>query len=301
MAPHVACLARIAGAADAPLRVCPLCGAEGADVRYQFRTYAVCACARCAFLYNDRFRGGGGEDETFSRDYFLVRHHFLRRVEDYRSDLRLPMYERRLAALEARLGRGRLLDVGPGLGTFLRLARDRGWRVEGVEISEFAVDHVRRTHGIEVFCGGLEAFPAVEQSFDLITFWDSLEHVGRPRQNLETAFRLLRRGGLALLTTDIFDCLIADVARLIYRLTGGRVAYPVERIYIDRNLSYFTQRSFRGLLSEVGFRELLAEKMEYPLGKIAASSLERVALAAFYAAAAVLHRQAQLTVIVERP
>lgn len=282
---------------------CALCGAASSAPVYRLRGYQIRACGACGFLWNADFRGGGEAAGTFSRDYFLVHHRagFAPQIADFRNDLSLPVYARRLDALEARLGRGRLLDVGPGFGTFLRLARDRGWQVEGVEVSEFAAGQIRAAHGIAVFRGDLAGFPAAPGSFDLVTFWDSLEHVRHPRRDLETAFRLLRPGGLALLTTDNFDCLIADLAAAAYRLSRGRVVYPVERVFIDRNFACFTEASLRRLLAEVGFREVLVEKMEYPLGKIETNVLERWALCALYLAAAATGRQAQITMVLEKP
>jgi SAM-dependent methyltransferase len=282
---------------------CALCGAASSAPVYRLHGYQIRACDGCGFLFNADFQGGGEAAGTFSRDYFLVHHRagFEPQLADFRNDLSLPVYERRLDALEARLGRGRLLDVGPGFGSFLRLARDRGWQVEGVEVSAFAAAHIRAAHGIAVFHGDLAGFDATPGSFDLVTFWDSLEHVRHPRQDLETAFRLLRPGGLALLTTDNFDCLIADVASAAYHLSRGRIVYPTERIFIDRNFSYFTERSLRRLLADLGFREVLVEKMEYPLGKIETSVLERWALRAFYLLAAATGRQAQITVVLEKP
>lgn len=270
---------------------------------YRLRGYRIFECGGCGFLFNADFQEDAAS-KTFSREYFMVHHRagFEPQLADYRNDLSLPFYERRLTALEARLGHGRrLLDVGAGFGSFLRLARERGWQVEGVEISGFAVEHVRKAHGIEIFQGNLTDYPAADESFDVVTFWDSVEHIGRPLQNLQKAYRLLRPGGLALLTTDIFDCLIADVANMIYRLSLGRIFYPVQRIYIDRNYSFFTEESFRRLLAQIGFREILVEKMEHPLGKIEVSLLERWVLRAFYLAAAVTGRQAQMTVIVQKP
>jgi SAM-dependent methyltransferase len=134
-----------------------------------------------------------------------------------------------------------------------------------------------------------------------VTFWDSLEHVAEPRRDLAAARRLLRPGGLLLVTTDNFDCLVADLAAAAYRATLGALAYPVERVFIDRNFAFFTDRTLRRLIAAAGFDELWLEKMEYPLAKIRLGAIERLALRAIYAAAAVTGRQAQVTLLAERP
>jgi cyclopropane fatty-acyl-phospholipid synthase-like methyltransferase len=50
------------------------------------------------------------------------------------------MWTRRLGALQQLDGQhGRLLDVGCGEATFLRLAQQEGWQVSGTELSVAAV------------------------------------------------------------------------------------------------------------------------------------------------------------------
>ena len=270
---------------------------------YRPRGYEIARCGRCGLLFNASFGRGRPAAQVFSADYYLDRHSegFAPQLEDYRADLSLPVYQRRLDELEAALGRGRLLDVGAGFGTFLRLARERGWDAAGIEISRFAAEQIRRRHGLPVFEGDLCELPAADASFDLITFWDSLEHVERPRQNLERAWRLLRPGGMLLLATDNFDCLIADLAAAIYRLSRGALTYPVERVFIDRNVAYFSLDAITALVRESGFEQLAVTRMEYPLGKIKASLGERLVLRLLYAAGAALGRQAQVTLTACRP
>jgi len=91
-----------------------------------------------------------------------------------------------------------------------------------------------------------------------------LEHVTHPQENLKKASRLLRKGGIVLLTTDNFDCLIADMARLAYHLSHARVSYPMERVFIPHNRCYFMEATLRGLVKASGLRITVFEKMEYP-------------------------------------
>ncbi len=276
---------------------CPLCGGPG-EPQFHLHSYQIHRCLWCETDFNACFVGGGADGELFSRHYFEIQHKeaFTRRAEDYRLDPSCPVFARRLSQIEQAIGVGRVVDVGPGLGTFLRVARDRGWHVEGVELSAFASEFIRRTHQIEVFTGDLPVFAErTGDRFDLITFWDSIEHVAQPLEVLQAARQLLRPGGYLVIATDNFDCLVADIGVALYRASGGRVRYPVERVYIDRNRTYFTERSLLTLLEKLGLRVVYSEKMEYPLGKIRTTLVERAALATIYAAARLTGRQAQLT------
>lgn len=282
--------------------VCPVCKANSSRTKYRLRGYRIDECTSCGLQFNADFRGGGGNDDLFSEDYYKTRHReaFASQFDDYRSDASFPVYVEKLVEIERHIRPGRVLDVGSALGTFLLAARDRGWEPHGVEISEFAARHAREKHKLPVFHGDLASFEGAAESFDLVTFWDSIEHVATPLEDAAKAVELLKPGGIVLFTTDNFDCLIADVAKVLYRLTAGRVNYPVERVFIDANLSFFTVKTFRDLLSRVGLKEIYLEKMEYPLEKIKAGFAERLALRTFYALGKVLHRQAQITVLARK-
>jgi SAM-dependent methyltransferase len=282
---------------------CPLCKSSKVRTRYLLTDHRIAMCDDCRFEFCEDFRGGGGEDGVFTEDYYTVDQEdaFKVQFEDYNRDPSADVFRTWLGRIEQRIGVGRILDVGSALGTFLKLAEDRGWSPQGVEISRFGAEFTRQKRGISVFNGDLEDYDCVSESFDAVTFWDSIEHVTHPIENLRTATRLLKPGGLMLLTTDNFDCLIADVARLLYAVTFGRLRYAMERIFIPFNRSYFTEATFRAALESCGLRVVAFEKMEYPLDKIRTNPIERLILQVFYTTARLLGRQAQITVLVEKP
>ena len=281
---------------------CPLCSSPDLRQTFNLGHYAIARCLSCSFEFNASFIAGCNESGTFSQAYFIEKHAdaFVPALEDFRKDESFKVYQTRLEQLEAQIAPGRVLDVGPGVGTFMRLARERGWEPHGVELSPFAANRIKQIHGLDVFTGDLQDYEGEAGSFDLVTFWDSIEHVVSPRQNLEKASRLLRQGGLLLLTTDNFDCLVAGLAKGLYRCSFGLVKYPVRRVFIDENMAYFTETSLRQLVMEAGFQECLFEKMEYPINKIRLNLLERLALSVIYGLAALTNRQAQMTLLAKK-
>jgi 2-polyprenyl-3-methyl-5-hydroxy-6-metoxy-1,4-benzoquinol methylase len=106
-----------------------------------------------------------------------------------------PYLTKRLAQLTREHGRGRLLDLGCGIGLFVAHARDHGWDAVGVEPSTWAAEEGRHRFGIEIHNSTLEEAPLAEGTFDVVHANHVLEHVTDPVATLRTAARLLRAGG----------------------------------------------------------------------------------------------------------
>ena len=105
---------------------------------------------------------------------------------------------------------GRALDIGCGRGGILAGLKAVGWEVYGCDTSRDACDWAVREAGLENIrnCSG-EDLDLPEGSFDVITFWHSLEHLERPRQALEKAVRLLKDDGVLVIESPDFSSLQA--------------------------------------------------------------------------------------------
>ena len=279
---------------------CPNCSNAQSSVRYKLTDYNIVRCGRCGLLFNDQFPPKKSKEDSFSGAYYcgVQSRAFQFHGDEYLKDPSVPVFRKWLSRLDRR--GGSLLDVGCGLGTFLGVARDEGWRVQGLDVSPFAAKTVKEKMGIDVFNGSLVDAPWADGSFDAITFWDSIEHVDRPKQYLEKALKLLKPDGVLVVATDNFDCLACDIARLSYAATGGLLTYAMRRIFIPYNATYFTEKQFRDFLQSSGLEIFAFEKMEYPLDKINANALERGVLSVLYALGEMTNRQAQFTLLARK-
>jgi 2-polyprenyl-3-methyl-5-hydroxy-6-metoxy-1,4-benzoquinol methylase len=95
---------------------------------------------------------------------------------------------------------GRLLDVGCGSGAYLARMQQLGWEVVGVERAVRMAEQIRTRLGIPVVAAGLPSNDLPVGHFDLVTAWQVLEHMERPRQALACIRKLLRAGGRLALT-----------------------------------------------------------------------------------------------------
>ena len=90
----------------------------------------------------------------------------------------------------------RILDVGCGGGSFLRLAKMLGAKEQGVELSEHGV-RACRNHGLNVFEGTLEQYASTSpEKFDCITSSHVVEHLPDPVETLRMMKSLLAPGGI---------------------------------------------------------------------------------------------------------
>jgi SAM-dependent methyltransferase len=102
-----------------------------------------------------------------------------------------------------------ILDAGCGSGRTMQELVDYG-TVSGIELSEPAAE-VARARGLgEVMIGRLEELPWAEESFDLITCLDVIEHTPDDRVTLAELWRVCRPGGYLLLTVPAYPLLWSE-------------------------------------------------------------------------------------------
>ena len=95
---------------------------------------------------------------------------------------------------------GTALDVGCAHGDFLATLRAKGWKVTGLETNAKIAQEGQADHGLEMIIDRFETAPLPQQAFDLVTFWDVLEHLSDPRLALKKAWEITRPGGWIMLS-----------------------------------------------------------------------------------------------------
>jgi len=198
------------------------------------RVWDLSRCDRCGHTFADpcpapefvdslyaRLQDPAYDDESAGRVRNFTR--LLRRLERIQPD------------------RGTLCDVGAATGILMDLARRRGWNVEGIEPSGWAVATARVKHGLVVRQGVFETADFPSGSFDAVTMVDLIEHTARPRDAVVRAAEVLKTGGvLCLVTPDL-------------RSPAARLAGPRWWHFRPAHLAYFSRRSLDVLLERTGF------------------------------------------------
>jgi len=134
------------------------------------------------------------------------------------------------------LAGGAILDVGCSDGRYLREFQQAGWRVAGVEISEYSARQARERYGIEVYSQPLEQLDLESGQFDLVRLKHCIEHLPDPRATLEKVARLLKPGGYAAIDTDNADGLRSRTENTIRRLLGRSLSRAIVQRLTGKNL-----------------------------------------------------------------
>ncbi|MDP2759220.1 MAG: class I SAM-dependent methyltransferase [Sideroxyarcus sp.] len=137
---------------------------------------------------------------------------------------------------------GKLLDVGCGGGRLLNRMKKCGWQVEGTDFDGQAASKVTTRYGIKTHVGDLPQCNLAGNSFDAITMSQAIEHLYDPKATLRECLRLLKPGGLLVMTTPNVRSIGATEFGAYWR---GWEA--------PRHLHLFSVDSLQGLTRQAGF------------------------------------------------
>jgi len=112
-----------------------------------------------------------------------------------------PVYEAVLERTGVRAG-VRYLDVGCGAGMAAQMAAKHGAHVSGVDAAEALLAIAReRTPSGDFRLGDIENLPFADQTFDVITGFNSFQYAGNPRIALAESRRVARRDAQVVVMT----------------------------------------------------------------------------------------------------
>jgi len=174
-----------------------------------------------------------------------------RLVEERVALRRTPHFE----ALLRRAGTpGRLLDVGTGVGTLVRLAADRGWAAVGVDVDPAVVAYAR-ARGLDVRLGELAKLELPAESVDLVSLWNVIDFVADPVAVLTECHRVLVPGGRIFIRTPNVRWHLqgARLARALAAVRPGRVGRGRARWLAIFHRSNFAAPTLRLALERAGF------------------------------------------------
>ncbi|MCG2724747.1 MAG: class I SAM-dependent methyltransferase [Elusimicrobia bacterium] len=142
---------------------------------------------------------------------------------------------------------GKLLDIGCGDGVFLNYMRARDWKVFGVETSESGYklcEQKKINVSKELNFQG--------ESFDIITLWQSLEHMESPARVLREIHKVLSENGVLIISAPNIN----SMEYAIFKKFWFHLDLP-------RHLNHFSVATLKKLLQKSGFKVLKTEHCSF--------------------------------------
>jgi ubiquinone/menaquinone biosynthesis C-methylase UbiE len=180
----------------------------------------------------------------------------------------------------------RLLDLGCGMGGFAVAAALEGAQVVALDYnpaygSITVLRAARYGLHLPVMVAAGEAVPLPAQSFDAVTCWDVLEHVQSPDLLLAELARVLRPGGVLLLTAinrlafrdphyhlPLLNWLPRPVGEAVVAVLGRRKGGAFRDRQRLSQMHYFTWGALRRLAARHGFRLYDLDAQRVAMGEV---------------------------------
>ena len=240
------------------LTKCSLCESLNIQDLYKVKGYNVVRCKDCGFVFVKDEISKKELVELYTEIYFhnpawyhLDKNKYFG-YDDYIGDKQniRDKFDKVIERIQKYTDMGPLLDIGCGPGLFLELAKERGFTpIKGIDISSYAVDYCMNTIKLDVEKGDLLDFNFGSGTFNLITMFDTIEHLQNPKEELTEINRILKENGILAIITPNIDALAARIVKSKWE--------EIQRL--PEHLVFFSKTTISHILKQTGFT-ILATK-----------------------------------------
>jgi len=225
---------------------CPHCSSKNIEQSFDLNGFCHSTCLECKTLYVSPRLSDICIEELYSDDYYS---------EMYTRSM-LPVFEKRKKLIGRRKfaqtvsywggqGKGRVLDIGAGIGEVTDVFREEGWCTHAIEMNKVAVEWLKERDHKEVFHGPFENY-LTPHKYDIIMAWGVIEHVLDPGAFLKKVHALLVSGGLFVSEVPHGQCLLVDMARKT-GMDPKRILMGEQHIVLYSTQAYIELHELNGL------------------------------------------------------
>jgi len=203
------------------------------------KPFNIYKCKECGLVVQWPLPSAQEIEKMYSKEYYSGEANFAFGDERKDEPGNRLLYNQRLGVIE-RYAKGRILDIGCAFGLLLKVAQERGWEANGVELSKHSAEYAQK-QGIDVFNGVLKDAKYPKKHFDAVVMIELIEHLSDPKGTLKEVNRVMKKEGTIAIQTANIDSITA-------RLDGKNWHY-----YLPGHLHYFSRKTLRRMLEETGF------------------------------------------------
>ena len=236
---------------------CPWCGSENAQLHIELKDlfltqepFKILECKDCGLLYTtprpnkDEIGKYYKSDEYYSHQE--NKEGFIPKVYEKVKSINL---KNKYTIATEKTRKGKILDIGCGVGDFLHTVEQHGWEGTGVEPSEEAKAIAKKRIKAQLLSSE-EQENLTEGSFDVITMWHVLEHVDALRWQIQQLYRLCKPGGRII------------IALPNYKSYDGQYYKAAWAAYdVPRHLNHFNEETIIKIFEESHLKHIKTEKL----------------------------------------
>jgi 2-polyprenyl-3-methyl-5-hydroxy-6-metoxy-1,4-benzoquinol methylase len=228
---------------------CNLCGSSVYRILCSEGFYKILCCSQCELTFLDSQPSDEEINSIYSERYYL--NNYLRY-----QDVRLNYFRERVKEIEKITDGRKIIDIGCGVGYFLRVAKERGWKVGGVEPSKFAAEYGKNEFGLQIENKHFLDI-SLKENYDVVTFWDVIAHTRNPLGHLRLANQILSNSGLVVVKSPNRPQVLFYIASVISKIIESRGL-----LHIPAQLYHFTPKTMEKMLDKAGFEILKLELVD---------------------------------------
>lgn len=171
--------------------------ANGRYAKKFLKDYSLIRCSNCS----SAFISPVPNDEVLSFIYSNPQYSAWETSLEKENNIRYINFKHYLKKIKKYVDKGVLLDCGCATGYFLDVAKENNFDCYGTEISEIPFKIAETKHPDRIFKKNVEDLNVSDETYDIITMFDFIEHVKNPEKTLQKASDLIKKNGYLIITT----------------------------------------------------------------------------------------------------
>lgn len=218
-------------------------------ILHKVKGSSVIECVNCGFKHIIPLPSIEKLTKLYKQDFYTIDKPYYFKNNKTDHEWWTKTYNNYLLLLEKHTKGKKLLDIGSGPGDFLVCAKNRGWKILGIEPSKAAYKYSKNKN--LPIINKFFTYDNLKQfgKFDVIHASMVLEHVPDPVSFISDAKKLLKQNGLiAIYCPNDYNSL----QELLYK----KLKYKPWWVVPKHHLNYFSASSMKDVLTKNGFKTL---------------------------------------------
>lgn len=227
---------------------CPICSSP--DIRNALavkdhsvsgKSFAIMECGQCGLRFTQDVPGPEAISPYYKAEEYISHTNtskgLVNRIYKFVRQ-RTMIRKRKLVEASTGITKGKILDLGSGVGSFVNEMKQHGWQVAGIEPDEDARKVAKELYQIDL-SPTEEFYRLAANSFDAITMWHVLEHVHDLHDYIRQLRNILAEKGRLLIAVPNYTSFDAkqygaywaayDVPRHLYHFSPSSMKILMEK------------------------------------------------------------------------